>query len=31
MIIGKILVLLNKKVLPDHFWIGIGTAEEPLS
>ncbi len=31
MIIGKILVLLNKKVLPDHFWIGVGTAKEPLS
>lgn len=22
--IGKILVLINEKVLPDHFWIGKG-------
>jgi len=29
--IGKILVLKNKKILPDHFWIGVGTAEERIS
>ena len=29
--IGKILVLKNKKILPGHFWIGIGTAEDPIS
>ena len=25
--IGKILVLKNEKVLPDHFWIGKGADE----
>jgi hypothetical protein len=29
--IGKILVLKNEKVLPDHFWIGISSAEDPIS
>jgi hypothetical protein len=29
--IGEVLVLINEKILPDHFWIGIGTAEDPLS
>ena len=29
--IGKILVLKNEKVLPDHFWIGIRTAEDQIS
>ena len=29
--IGKILVLKNEKILPDHFWIGISTAEDPIS
>jgi hypothetical protein len=29
--IGKILVLKNEKVLPDHFWIGIRTADEKIS
>ncbi len=29
--IGKILILKNEKVLPDHFWIGISTAEDPIS
>ena len=29
--IGKVLILKNKKVLPDHFWIGVGIAEDPLS
>ena len=28
--IGKILVLKNEKVLPDHFWIGISSAEDPV-
>lgn len=31
MIIGKILVLKNEKVLPDHFWIGIRTADDKIS
>ncbi len=26
--IGKILVLKNEKVLPDHFWIGIRNGKE---
>ena len=29
--IGKILILKNKKVLPDHFWIGVSTVEDPIS
>ena len=29
--IGKIKVLKNKKILPDHFWIGVGTIEDPIS
>jgi len=29
--IGKILVLKNDKVLPDHFWIGIRTLEDKIS
>jgi hypothetical protein len=29
--IGKILVLKNEKILPDHYWIGISTAEDPIS
>jgi hypothetical protein len=29
--IGKVLVLKNEKILPDHFWIGISTAEDPIS
>jgi len=29
--IGRILVLKNEKVLPDHFWIGISTADDPVS
>ena len=29
--IGKVLVLKNEKVLPDHFWIGISTVEDPVS
>ena len=29
--IGKILVLKNEKVLPDHFWIGIRTADDTIS
>lgn len=29
--IGKILVLINEMVLPDHFWIGIKTVEERIS
>jgi hypothetical protein len=29
--IGKILVLKNEKVLPDHFWIGISTGEERIN
>jgi len=29
--IGKVLVLKNEKVLPDHLWIGISTAEDPIS
>jgi hypothetical protein len=29
--IGKILVLINEMVLPDHFWIGIKTAEDRIS
>ena len=31
LMIGKVLVLKNKKVLPDHFWIGVGTSEDPVS
>ena len=29
--IGKILVLKDDKVLPDHFWIGIQTMEDKIS
>ena len=29
--IGKVLILKNKKVLPDHFWIGVGTSKDPIS
>ena len=29
--IGRILVLKNEKVLPDHFWIGVRTAEDKIS
>ena len=29
--IGKILVLKNEKVLPDHFWIGMRTADDKIS
>ena len=29
--IGKILMLKNDKVLPDHFWIGIRTQEDKIS
>ena len=29
--VGKILVLGNEKVLPDHFWIGVSTAEDSVS
>ena len=29
--IGKILVLKNDKVLPDHFWIGIQTIDDKIS
>ncbi len=29
--IGKVLVLKNEKILPDHFWIGISTTEDPIS
>ena len=29
--IGKVLVLKNEKVLPDHFWIGISSSEDPIS
>jgi hypothetical protein len=29
--IGKILVLKNDNVLPDHFWIGIRTMEDKIS
>jgi hypothetical protein len=29
--IGQVLVLINEKILPDHFWIGIRTTEETLS
>jgi len=29
--IGKILVLISEMVLPDHFWIGIKTAEDHVS
>jgi hypothetical protein len=31
MTIGNIRVLKNKKILPDHFWIGVGTAEDLIS
>ena len=31
MTIGKVLVLKNEKILPDHFWIGISTAEDTIS
>ena len=31
MLIGKIRVLENEKVLPDHFWIGVSTEEEWIS
>ncbi len=29
--IGKILVLINEMVLPDHFWIGLKTVEDRLN
>jgi len=29
--IGKVMVLKNDKVLPDHFWIGIRTMEDKIS
>ena len=29
--IGKIRVLKNKKILPDHFWIGVGTREDSIN
>jgi hypothetical protein len=29
--IGKIRVLKNKKILPDHFWIGVGTKDDPIN
>ena len=29
--IGKILVLINEMVLPDHFWIGVKTVEDRVS
>ena len=29
--IGKVLVLKNEKVLPDHFWIGLKSAEDRIS
>ena len=29
--VGKILVLRDEKVLPDHFWIGVSSAEDPAS
>ena len=29
--IGRIMVLKNDKVLPDHFWIGISTMEDQIS
>lgn len=29
--VGTILVLQNEKILPDHFWIGVRTAEDPVS
>ncbi len=29
--IGKILVLKNEKVLPDHFWIGVRTGEDRIN
>jgi hypothetical protein len=29
--IGKILLLINEMVLPDHFWIGIKTAEDRIN
>jgi hypothetical protein len=29
--IGKVLVLKNEKVLPDHFWIGVSSSEDPVS
>ena len=29
--IGEILLLINEMVLPDHFWIGIKTAEDRIS
>jgi len=29
--IGKILVLKNDKILPNHFWIGIRTSDDEIS
>jgi hypothetical protein len=29
--VGQILVLMSDNVLPDHFWIGVRTAEDPVS
>ena len=29
--IGKVLLLKNEMVLPDHFWIGIKTAGDRIS
>lgn len=29
--IGSILVLINEKILPDHFWIGVKTTEDQVS
>jgi len=28
---GNILLLINEMVLPDHFWIGIKTADDRIS
>lgn len=31
LMIGKVTVLKNEKVLPDHFWIGIRNGEDKFS
>ena len=28
---GNILLLINEMVLPDHFWIGIKTADDRIN
>ena len=29
--VGNIQVMKNEMILPDHFWIGISTCDDPLS